>query len=87
MKLSTSADTKSVLIHSTHTTAVNGPESQVLSDPAARRGEACLQRQQEAVIEAAPNARDFNFELAQKATNRSESVARADLENRFSHTK
>ena len=97
MKLHIGADTKSGLIHSATTTAANVHDSQVLPDllhGAERRvyGDSAYRGQKAAIIEAAPNAKDFTHERAQRnapltdaqtAKNRSKSAVRAHVEHPF----
>ena len=101
MKLHIGADTKRGLIHSATTTAANVHDSQVLPDllhGAETRvyGDSAYRGQKEAIIEAAPNAKDFTHERAQrnapltdtqKAKNRSKSAVRAGVEHPFLHIK
>ena len=101
MKLHIGADTKSGLIHSAHTTAANVHDSQVLPDllhGAETRvyGDSAYRGQKDAMIEAAPNAKDFTNERAQRNTpltdaqkekNRSKSAVRAHVEHPFLHIK
>ena len=71
MKLHIGADAKSGLIHSAMSTAANVHDSQVLPDllhGAERRvyGDSAYRGQKAAIIEAAPNAKDFTHERVQR---------------------
>ena len=94
MKLHIGADTKSGLIHSATSTAANVHDSQVLPDllhgaEARVYGDSAYRGQKAAIIEAAPQAKDFTNERAQrnapltdaqKAKNRRKSAVRAHVE-------
>ena len=101
MKLHLGTDTKSGLIHSATTTAANVHDSQVLTDllhGAERRvyGDSAYRGQKDAIKQAAPRAKDFTHEQAQrntplndaqKAKNRRKSAVRAHVEPPFLHIK
>ena len=101
MKLHIGADTKSGLIHSATTTAANVYDSQRLTELLHGQetrvyGDSAYRGQKDAMIEAAPNAKDFTNERAQrnapltdaqKSRNRSKSAVRAHVEHPFLHIK
>ena len=101
MKLHIGADTKSGLIHSATTTAANVHDSQRLTEllhGAETRvyGDSAYRGQKDAIKQAAPNAKDFTNERAQrnapltdaqKAKNRRKSAVRAHVEHPFLHIK
>ena len=101
MKLHIGADTKSGLIHSASTTAANVHDSQVLPDLLHGQetrvyGDSAYRGQKDAISKAAPNARDFTNERAQrnspltdaqKAKNRKKSAVRAHVEHPLLHIK
>ena len=101
MTLRIGADKKSGLIHSATTTAANVHDSQVLTDllhGAERRvyGDSAYRGQKDAIKQAAPRAKDFTHERAQrnapltdaqKSRNRSKSAVRAHVEPPFLHIK
>ena len=95
------ADTKSGLIHSATTTAATVHDSQRFTEllhGAETRvyGDSAYRGQKDAIKQAAPNAKDFTNERAQrnapltdaqKAKNRSKSAVRAHVEHPFLHIK